>query len=67
MGLRSDLKIFDQRKFEHLLIVNVPNNNRNFFESRYLRGLIPTFTGNNLIFRAILSHEERLQDTILAN
>ncbi len=61
------LKILNESKLEHLLVIDVFNNDRKFLKTCKFRSLVPTFTSDNLISSTVLPNQQRLQDTIFFN
>ena len=61
------LKILDQSKLEHLLIIDFLDDHGKLFKAGYLRGLISTFTCNDFITLTLPPHQKRLKDTVLTN
>ncbi len=61
------LKILNESKLEHLLVIDVFDNDREFLKTCKLGSLIPTLTSDNLVSSTVLPNQQRLQDTIFLN
>ena len=61
------LEVLDQREFEHLSIARLANDGRGLGELKLTRGAPPTLTGDQFVFVADLSDDQRLDDATLTN
>ena len=61
------LQILDKGKREHLLIVDIANNHREFSKSSKLGRLIASLSSNNLIAIVALANKKGLQNPMLGN
>lgn len=61
------LDVFHQRYFHHRRVIIVTNNNGHCFQFGFFRGAPAAFTGNDLVFAAMLAHHQRLNNTVQLN
>src|SRR5947207_13637322 len=59
--------MFDERKFEHVAIARAPNNYGHFIQPSFLGGAPAPFPGDQFVTSINRTHNQRLNDSMLAN
>ena len=61
------LDVLDQRQLQHLAIVDVADDDRQLVQPGLDRGVVAALAGDDLVARAALAHDQRLDDALLGD